>query len=538
MQVRRSMLDRAIGIFSPKAELQRLSYKAGVGYLGENGYITSGTFRRSMRGWNPVESHPDNDIIPKNKSIRASARDLFMNTPVATGAIRRIRTNVIGFGLFLQSRIDREFLKLTDDAADAWENNVEREFNFWAASKNCDAARSQTLYDMQATAFLGTILDGDVIVLLPRYRRPGDIYDLKLSVVSGDYLDNPPNLIATQKVAGGIEVDQFGAPVKYYLRKTDANYPLINMTEMYSFTEIAPYTASGYLNLLHLFEKERPGQRRGVSVLAPVIEELKNLTRLSKAELDASILNAFFTVFVKSAVPGGGLQPGFPPFGTVTPNPTAVTDSKQAAGDEKVYEMGSANIVDMDPDEEIQLADPKRPNQAFEPFFDAIVKQIGASIEIPFEQLMLNFRSSYSAARGAMLEAWKLYRRNRIFMARNFCQPVYREWLAEAVMRGTISAPGYFSDPRIRAAWEGSTWAGLTQGQIDPERETKAALLRIEGNLSTHEDEYTAIHGDSKWVGAVARKAREKDIIEGRGLKVYVTKPQQDIVPQKATEEE
>ena len=60
-----------------------------------------------------------------------------------------------------------------------------------------------------------------------------------------------------------------------------------------------------------------------------------------------------------------------------------------------------------------------------------------------------------------------------------FCQPIYKEWLVEAIAKGRISAPGFFSDPVIQDAWSGSVWTGPGQGQLDPLRDAKATILRI-----------------------------------------------------------
>jgi len=279
--------------------------------------------------------------------------------------------------------------------------------------------------------------------------------------------------------------------------------------------------------MLHLFAKERPGQRRGIPILAPVIEELKQITRLSKAELDAAVLNAYFTVFVKSATTvGPGLAEGFvpPTVGMPAGQPGVSDKNAEDPRDDAIYEMGSANIVEMMEGEEIQMADPKRPNQHFEPFYMAMVKQIGASIEVPFEQLLLHFQSSYSAARGALQEAWKTYRSHRTFMTRYFCQPVYEEWLTEAILKGRISAPGFFADPLIRKAWSAAAWTGPGQGQLDPLKETTAAALRIDKRLSTHEDEFVAISGGD-WTGAMNRLSREETHLESLDLQVQPSSP-------------
>ncbi|MCH5894346.1 phage portal protein, partial [Salmonella enterica] len=63
---------------------------------------------------------------------------------------------------------------------------------------------------------------------------------------------------------------------------------------------------TGRRNVLHVMQDwERPGQRRGVPVLAPVIEALKQLGRYTDAELVAAVVSGLFTVFVKTEAPEG-----------------------------------------------------------------------------------------------------------------------------------------------------------------------------------------------------------------------------------------
>jgi len=115
--------------------------------------------------------------------------------------------------------------------------------------------------------------------------------------------------------------------------------------------------------------------------------------------------------------------------------------------------MGAGNMIELDTDEEIQIADPKRPNDSFDPFFISIVKQIGAALEIPFEVLLLHFTSSYSASRAALLVAWKFFMGRRIWLTRNFNQPIYEEFMTEAYIRGRLPLNGYFDDPNVKQAW-------------------------------------------------------------------------------------
>lgn len=538
--VRLNLIDRLVYYLNPKSALERVRYRALFGNLQEQGLITSGGTRRSMRAWNPSETTADQEVIPKLSNLRASSRDLYYNTPIATGALRRVKTNAIGFGLRLQCRIDREVLGMDDMKADEWERRTEREFFSWANSPECDAARTLAFPQLTGLAFFSTLLSGDCFILFPRIVRQGQIYDLRIQILEGDLVTNPNLEMDTNRLAGGIEIDDFGAPVAYHFRKAIMDTMIgLNINGLDRWIRIPAYgTRTGRKQVIHLFDKERPGQRRGFPMLSPVIEELKQITRLSKAEIQAAIINSYFTVFVKSQSQMGNiLSEGYiPSNGNFTAGMAGVsvlnsTDDR----DEKLYEMGSGNVIEMDEGEEIQLADPRRPNQAFEPFFLAIVKQIGSSLQIPFEQLIQHFSSSYSAARAALQEAWKFYRERRLWAADYFCKPIYREWLTEAIIRGRVLAPGFFSDPVIQEAWCNSVWTGPGQGQLDPLKETKASALRIKNRLSTYEDEYVAIHGGD-WENGMNRLSREEKFLEEKDLSSSMETEEREEIPDQIDE--
>lgn len=56
---------------------------------------------------------------------------------------------------------------------------------------------------------------------------------------------------------------------------------------------------TGRRNVIHIMNRERIGQRRGVPFLAPVIEALKQLGRYTDAELVAAVVSGMFTVFIE-----------------------------------------------------------------------------------------------------------------------------------------------------------------------------------------------------------------------------------------------
>ncbi len=509
-KVRMNLLDKAINFVSPETGARRMKARA-FGEMMTSGYRLPGdTADRTMRGWGVSGNIADADILPGLAKMRAGSRDLSMNTPISGSILKTFKTNVVGFGLTMDSQIDQDFLGLSDDQKEVWEKNVEREWSLWADSVDCDASRTQCFAEIQALAYFSHLLSGDCFVALPYIERPGDVYKLKVKVIEADMVSNPPDKIETFNLAGGIEVDDHGAPVAYHLRSVPKDFGLYSAYAHYNdlignWKRIEAFgKQSGRRNMLHLFQKERPAQRRGIPLLAPVMGQIKNLERFSESELMSALVTSMFTVFLENDVSGQGL----PGFGANTAlDPTVVK------GDEHNVEMGHANVLSLPQGMKVTMADPKRPNASFDPYWTAIIKQISAHCELPFELVLKHFSASYSATRGVMVEAFKIFKERRIWLARNLCQPTYEEWLWEAVASGRIRAPGFLEDVAVRKAYCRADWTGPGQGQIDPLKETEAAKARIDAKLSTHEKEYTAIHG-TDWLSGMNRLSREKKILE------------------------
>jgi lambda family phage portal protein len=250
-------------------------------------------------------------------------------------------------------------------------------------------------------------------------------------------------------------------------------------------------------------EPERPGQRRGVPILAPVMEKLKQLSRYSEAELMAAVVSGMFTAAITTPAPQTPLGRSIPP------------NQQVDTGDASDYQLGNGALLGLAPGEKLEAINPSRPNAGFEQFVVAVCRQIGAGLGIPYELLVMQFTASYSASRGALLEAWKRFKVGRAWLAAGLCQPTYEQWLEEAVARGYINAPGFFSDPLIRAAWCGAEWHGPTQGQLDPRAEVEAAQTRVENGFSTRTQETRELTGGDFWTNERLRAreeaARKKD---------------------------
>ncbi len=497
-----NFIDWAIEIVAPVTALRRAAARKTMKVLNY-GYGDGGASheKKSMKGWRATANNPQEDIDWNLPTLRARCRDLWMNAPIGRSALGTTRTNVVGSGLRLKSRVDVDVLGLTPEQADAWEQHVEREFGLWADSVLCDALRLNDFYELQQLAQLGWLMNGDAFCVFkvepPAPQMP---YALRLHLIEADRVSTPSALMTAttanwlmegqtsdgNRIVSGVEIDKAtGATVAYHIC---SGYPAaFYSAEPLEWKRVEAFgAATGERMILHLMESERAEQRRGVPFLAPVVEALKQITRYTEAELMAAVVSGLFTAFVKSEAPDNSPNP----LGNMLP-----TDQQVAPNEPGSYEMGNGAINILQPGEDITFANPARPNANFTGFVDALAAQVGAALEVPRDLLLKQFGDSYSASRAALLEAWKMFRMRRTWLANDYCQPVYERWLAEAVARGRVSAPGFWGDPLVRKAWCRAEWNGPAQGQLDPIKEVKAAQMRVDGGFSTREQETMQLTG-------------------------------------------
>ncbi len=471
------------------------------------GYSESGasTGKGSMKGWLPEPSSPQSDIDANLQLLRGRSRSAYMNLPLGASAIVTSRTHVIGAGLRLRSKIKYKVLGITKDQAIAWERNTEAEFDIWASSKFCDLHRKNNWYDQQDIVYVGHLVNGDGWAAL-KYRPPlpGMPYSLRIQVFEADRVSNPNSptigamtLLSVQaknpnngnRIINGVEIDDDGAIVAYWICNRHP-YDPTDMTRPPMWIRVEAFgKETGQPNILQVCHDDRPEEYRGVPYLAPVLEALKQVTRYTEAELTAAIIKAFFTVFFEQqqvVLSNGQLS---------FPATEAIGDDEKVSIDPNEFELGAGSMNVLPPGYKATAIDAGRSLSAYEPFTTQLIRQIAACLEQPYEVLLKAFTSSYSASRAALLQAWAAYRMRRIWFARDFCQPVYEAWLAEAVAIGRIEAPGFFDDPRMRAAWCGADWYGPVMGILDPVKEAEGAALRIEHGLSTGEREAAEMTG-------------------------------------------
>ena len=481
---------------------QVLPEAAAQSLFGVNAY-TGASRVPSLAAWHAPLSDADTANSGDLPTLRARSNDLIRNAPIASGAIDTKVTYIVGAGFKHKSQIDKEAVGLNEEDVQKLERTLEREFKLW--SKHADIGRTQSWRDDQEMALRSPLVSGDAFVLRRFQRLPNSPYGTKIQIIEGDQVSNPNNSLNTANMVDGVEKDENGAPIAYWMQRRNPGslYGQIDNP----WIRVPAFDDMGRSNVLQLFRAKRPGQTRGVPDLAPVIETLKQLSRYTEAELMAAVTSGMFTVFVKT--------PSGRPLNQMY-NSSYVGDvtGKQAISPLK---LGYGAIANLNANEEVEFADPNRPNTAFDSFVLSVSRQVGAALGIPFELLVKHFTASYSASRAALLDAWKHFMVWRMWLEDHFLNPVYEMVITESVALGRVSLPGFFDDPLMRAAYLGSKWIGPSKGMIDELKEVKAAQLKIDARLSTHEDETATLNGGDHEKN-VRQLGREKSMHEDAGL--------------------
>ncbi len=485
-----SFTDRLLASVAPAFAQRRYHARLSFNMMGQ--YAGARSNRAATKTWRTYPGSADADTLGDLPTLRSRSRDLGRNNPIAVGARQTSKSNVVGTGLRVRAKLNHKLLGITEEAAETWERRTETLFDLWASNKLSDITLTQNFYEQQGLVFNTTFESGDTFILRRTPKKSGSIVPLALNIVEADQCGTPDVLKNDYYMRDGVRIDDDGAPVSYtFFTDHPGDSPTYAAN---GYREVPAFgKRSGEQMVLHVFDRLRPGQNRGIPALAPVIEILKQLDRYSEAELMKAVVSSFFTVFLKTAG-DDGLAPATPPGAYPGFGANEIT-------------MGPGTVVDIGSDEDITTAQPANTSN-FDPFFKSVVQQIGVALSIPFELLMMHFEASYSASRAALEMAAQFFKDRRTWLVRSFCAPVYEWFIASAINAGLINAPGFFEDPVRRAAWLGSQWIGPARIILDPLKEWKAEAEAVSLGARTIEAVIIERGGDD-FEQTTAQRARE-----------------------------
>ena len=514
-----------------KAKIPKAGIRSPTRKFRESGYSDGGASltKDALKSWRPKRYSAKSDIDANLTTLRNRAADQAINTPIGSAALVTSVMHTVGAGLKVFPRIPYKFLGLTAEEARAWERKVVREFNLWAESKECDLHRRNNFYDLQNIAYATYLTDGDSFAMFRRKSPTTNFpYTLRLQLLEANRVSNPlgdgayityANSYGVEQInpdngnhiISGVEIDKDGSLVAYWVSNHVPGDPA-SIDGVTTWTRVKAFgPRTGMPNILQVCHDVRAEQYRGVPYLAPVLENLKQVGRYCSAELTSAIIRSFLSVFFTNTNASNSIDNILPDASVKDPDEPLVNP-----GD---YHLGPGTLNSLPKGVDVKTVDSANSQSVYDSYMTHLEKGIAASLNIPYEVLFKNFNSSYSASRAALLQAQAEFKTRRQWFAADFCQPVYEQWLLEAIVLGRIDCPGYFDDPVKRKAWASADWFGPTMSILDPVKDVNGSALRVTYGLSTREREAAEMTG-SDLEENLEQLAYEQTLIEKQGLKM------------------
>lgn len=483
-------------------------------------YAAASRSSQEFAGFHPSQGSPDIDVHGERLPIAHGARDFERNDGLIAGAVQGHKDRVVGPGLALQAMPDYRILGIDRTAAQDAARRMEDIFREWAEKPEfCDVTETLTFGDMTRQSAGSDIVNGESVHLvhwLPeRQAHRGSRFATVLQAIEPDAMASPPTG-ANADIRDGVEVDEFGAPVAYHIgthpgdgagawswmRPAGAGFV--------RFTRIEKRNAAGRLQVIHNFDQKRPGQHRGVSLLAPVMSAILMRSRYQRAELQAAVVNAVIAAVLETPLDGASMSELFD-----------TADKYMAArGEAHGVRFGlgpGGHIPRLFMGEKLSGFNGGRPNSAFDTFVTGIDRYIAKGLGQTYESYVGDFsKTNYSSARASLLETWRFVMWHRVFKTTYYARPVYELVIEEAVARGYLDLRGFLQSPVARRAWLKSSWMGPGRGWVDPVKEIQAAMFRISSGLSSLRDE--AAEQGKDWEELVEQIATERRRLADLGI--------------------
>ncbi len=498
---------------------------------------------RELRHFNARIGSVDAEYSRALPVIQARASHIFRNDPFAQNAVALHKNNIVGHSYRLSAEPDIDLLGFDEEWEEKFQTEVEARWANWADNpmKWIDASRKLNHTELLRLGVASYVVNGEMLAAV-EWKKPNPSgYQTAIQMIDPSRLCNPEDrAYDLDRVRGGIEFDDYGAPQAYYIRNS-AKGGLQDQTGIHKWTRIPATERHGRIKIIHLFDPNYAQQSRGISKLTAVIRQFRSLEKFSDIVLENAIVNASYAAVIESPLDPTllGQKMGFQQGGNQYEQYTK--DMMTTAGDymanAKNLTLSGVKIPLLPIGTKLSLTPMGNAGGLGTQFDRAVLRKLAAALDVSYEQLSRDFsETNYSSARAAMLETWKAMQSIKATISDAFATHNYCVWFEEAynnnVFKTLPEGSVDFYNPDVFSALTKCNWIGASRGQIDEKKETEALLLKVNGRLMSRATACGLLGVD--WRSEMRQMARE----EKYAVKIGLTLPSIDGNTGKDEEEE
>ena len=458
---------------------------------------------RIWKPWQPTHRSGDAAIYEDQSLLSARMRDLFRNDPLMKKLKRELCKHVIG------AHGVQTFADVLMPDGPPGERDTDDTFNFesdelfarWSEDE-ADAAGKFSWAQLQWQHFSEAVARGGSLLLEVADDNPKRSIPLCYQLLEYEQLDaskDRPAGARSNRIVNGIEFDALNRPVAYYI---------------YDVHPYDTFQGGGFdsvrvpaKRVIHTYFPDRPSENIGVTLFTANVQSARDLDWYLGNELTAAALGALLTMVVKREH-GVGSGLGF-----VGADPT---DSVDEHGNSQVR-LGPGIVADVGTNDSVEIAESGRPNRDAGPFIELIMQQASQASGLSRGRVTGSYsQTSYSSARAEHLDDQAYFQVLQNWCARSFVIPVRRRHteICAAFDRYTSISARQFANRQYEM--ERLRVKGIGREQLDPEKETQAAMERIRSGLSDWEHE-CALRG-LDWRRVALNQKRQKAFFAKHGL--------------------
>jgi lambda family phage portal protein len=338
---------------------------------------------------------------------------------------------------------------------------------------------------------------------------------LNISATPGTIISKPGSVVRTGK-----EFDKDGRLAAFHLYQEHPGETMFFVTTALKFIRVTSDM------MIHCYKPFRAGLLRGQPHLASVLVLLHELAKYTDATVVAKQIQSMFAGFVTKTNPESDIFPPDLPGGSPGPAngyvPLGVRFSE--------IEPGTMN--ELYPGEDVRF--PTLPqNNDLQTFINVMLHQFAVGIGATYEQITGDLRGvNLSSIRAGVQDA---HRKCEQFifnvLVTQFCQPVLRWWLDEAVLCGRLSLPGYAQEPE---QYLDITWTPAGWPWINPKDDIDAKMTAVRCGFTSREKVCAETGEDASVIDQ--EQVRDNARADGAGL-IYDSDPRKILVGRESNPE-
>ena len=489
---RQSGFDKFLLRVAPKLAATREHYR--LKYAASKRAYEAIEITRLRRERNDARSADQINGVSTDR-LRFQARSLDENHDLARSVLNTLVANIVGTGLLSFPMVRDRKGDLLEDA----NMQLSKLWKDWA--KRPEVTQEHDWQKCQQLAVRSWFRDGEIFTqrlrgVVPELEHGSEVA-YSIEQMEADFCPLGFNN-SSQGVRQGIQKTIWGRPTNYFFYK---DYPtegpgdslFLGITGASSFgIAVGDLNTVPAENVLHLKHTDRVRQTRGTSLFASFFSRLDDLKEYEESERVAARIGAAFAFAITKSLDGPGVLP-------------SDTDAFRE------MDLAPGIIADtLQPGEKVESLKNERPDNKITEFRKNQLKAVAGGANAGYSELSRDFEGSYSSQRQELVSMARVYRAIRGEFVNVYVQPIWQDFVAMAFAQGLVDLRA--ADP---VTMFDAQHLGLGTPYIEPQRETEAAIKRVQGGFTSRTQEILERGDDPREVQRTIERERANDAEAG-----------------------